>query len=79
MGLNVRPVGFIYESGDQVIFTPIHVDERRRSVFTEAANGVRRVFDLVFSVVTQFVQNSGPQVPTPQRFQGDGAQVPSPS
>lgn len=79
IGLNVRPVGFIHESGDHVIFTPIHVEERRRSILAEAANGVRRAVNLLSSVVTQFVQNTGPRVPAPPRAQVDGAQVSSPS
>lgn len=79
LGLNVRPVGFIHESGDHVVFTPIHVDDAKRSVFTEAAHGLRRAIDLAFSLVTQFVQGSPPKAPRPPRTPGDAAAVSSPS
>lgn len=62
-GLNVRPVGFIHESGENVIFTPIHLDVRNKPVLTEAAFGVRRAVELASSVVAQFVQRRARKIP----------------
>ena len=78
IGLTVRPVGFIYESGEEVVFTPIHVDARNKpAVLTEAAFGVRRAIDLVTSVVTQFVHRKATKIPV--TVQGDAEEVTSPS
>ena len=63
LGLNVRPVGFIYESGDQVLFTPIHLDGRNRPLWSEAAFGVRRAIDLASAVITQFMQRKTKRAP----------------
>ena len=63
MALNVRPVGFIYESGDEVLFTPIHLDGRNRPLWSEAAFGVRRAIDLASSVITQFVHGKAKRAP----------------
>lgn len=55
LGLQVRPVGFIHESGEDVVFTPIHLDVPNKPLWTEAAVGVRKAIDLVNGIVTQFV------------------------
>ncbi len=55
LGLNVRPVGFIHETAQGVVFTPIHLDVRNKPVWTEAAIGVRKAVDLAASFVDQFV------------------------
>jgi uncharacterized spore protein YtfJ len=68
IGLNVRPVGFIYEQGDDVVFTPIHVDGRtNRPLWTEAAFGVRRAIDLATAVVTQFMHRQATKIPVRTR------------
>lgn len=61
LGLNVRPVGFIYEHGDEVLFTPIHLDGRNRPLWTEAAFGLRRAIDLASSLATQFMHRVTPR------------------
>lgn len=55
LALNVRPVGFIYERGEDVVFTPIHLDVRNRPLWTEAADGLRRAIDLATAYATQFM------------------------
>lgn len=86
LALNVRPVGFIYESGDEVLFTPIHLDVRDRPLWTEAAFGVRRAIDLATSVVAQLMhrppaKRSAPVVmhPVVDPPGDDASEVTSPS
>lgn len=55
LGVDVRPVGYIYEQGDDVVFAPIHVDVRNRPLWSEAAFGLRRAVELATSVVTAFL------------------------
>lgn len=77
LGLNVRPVGFIYENGDDVLFTPIHLDTRDRPLWAEAAFGVRRAIDLASSVLAQFMHRKAGNemapvaVAPPQAVAGD--------
>lgn len=64
-GVNVRPVGFIHETGDHVVFTPIHVDPQYRSARAEVASfGLRRVIDLFASFMTAFMQRRSGRLPT---------------
>lgn len=79
--VNVRPVGFIHESGEHVVFTPIHVDPRYRSASSEvAAFGLRRAIELFSSFLTHFQQRR-----TAKRFSPrpsaplDASEVTSPS
>lgn len=78
LGLNVRPVGFIYEHGDDVLFTPIHLDVRNRPLWTEAAIGLRKAFDLAGSVVAQFMHRVPPR-PSPTVVMDEPNEVTSPS
>lgn len=63
VGLDVRPVGYIYEHGDDVVFAPIHVDVRNRPLWSEAAFGLRRAVELATTVVTAFVAKRLAQKP----------------
>ena len=76
LALNVRPVGFIYESGDEVLFTPIHLDGRNRPLWSEAAFGVRRAIDLASEVITQFVHGKTKRPPAQVIHAVHGADAP---
>lgn len=77
-GVNVRPVGFIHEAGDHVIFTPIHVDPQYRSARAEVASfGLRRLIDLFASFMTAFMQRRSSRLPP--RVSRGPSEVGSPS
>lgn len=60
-GVNVRPVGFIHETGDHVVFTPIHVEPAYRSAGAEAAAfGLRKAIELFASFLLHFQQRRAP-------------------
>lgn len=67
IALNVRPVGFISEHGDEVTFTPIHLEGPNKALLTEAALGVRKAIDLASSVIAQFARSRGRKVETTRR------------
>ena len=45
--LDVRPVGFIHESNNQVVYTPIHVDVRNKPFLNEVATGIGHLIHAV--------------------------------
>ena len=45
--LDVRPVGFIHESNNQVVYTPIHVDVRNKPFLNEVATGIGNLIHTV--------------------------------
>lgn len=68
VGFSARPVGFIYERGEEVIFTPIHLDGRNKPLWTEAAIGVRKAVDLTASLIAQLVRRpASPSPPAPPK------------
>lgn len=67
IAVNVRPVGFISEHGDEVTFTPIHLEGQNRALRTEAALGVRRAIDLASAVIAQLTHGRGRKVEGPKR------------
>ena len=48
--LDVRPVGFIHESNNQVVYTPIHLDVRDKPFLNEMATGIGHLFQAVSGV-----------------------------
>lgn len=76
--VNVRPVGFIHEAGEHVIFTPIHIDPQFRSAKAEvAALGLRRAIDLFASFLNAFTQRRNGRLPPRADF--GSSEVASPS
>ena len=61
LAFNVRPVGFIHESGSEVVFTPIHIDGRGKPLLTEAAAALGRVIGTLGSIMTRPVHPAPPR------------------
>ncbi|MBS2031850.1 MAG: hypothetical protein JST54_28395 [Deltaproteobacteria bacterium] len=51
-GIDVKPVGFIHESGTEVVFTPIHIDAKGKPFATEGASAIGRVMGVLTSMLT---------------------------
>lgn len=51
-GFDVQPVGFIHERGDEVVFTPIHLEVRSKPILSEAASGLGRLIDWATSTAS---------------------------
>lgn len=53
LALTVKPVGFISEHGDDVHFTPIHLEGPDEGVLSGATAGLRKAIDLATEVLAQ--------------------------
>lgn len=71
LALTVKPVGFISEHGDDVHFTPIHLEGPGQGVLSGATAGFRKAIELATEVLAQAlrrrVRKAGPVHEGPRR------------
>jgi uncharacterized spore protein YtfJ len=71
LALTVKPVGFISEHGDEVHFTPIHLEGPDQGLLSGATAGVRKAIDLATEVLAQALRRrarkGGPVHESPRR------------
>jgi uncharacterized spore protein YtfJ len=61
MGLSIRPVGFIHESGSEVVFTAIHLDGAGQPFLSEAATAVGRLARALTALIPAVRTGDGPK------------------